>query len=419
MSPLAVFSPYGIVADITHGRVAGTYLLALCMILFTAYSYGKMVQAYPSSGSAYTYTQNTIGPHFGFMVGWIVLLDYILLPLLNVLAAGIFLNTAFPSIPIWLGIILFLGATTTINLLGITIGATLNSFMVLFQFLVVLLFIVFTIQSVASESLIIIDPFWNQHFPFSEILIGTSIVCTSFLGFDAVTTFTEETINPTKTVPKAILLVAFIGGILFITLSYLMHLVQPDYTQFVSLDAAGFEVIEMIGGTFLHAIFTAGFFTASFGTLLASQASGARILYVMGRDGVLPRRIFGYLSPKSNIPIVNVMIIGILCLLALFVDLTQAFSMVNFGALIAFATVNISVIAHYFFSKRQRGLLGTFLYFIIPAIGACFSIWVWMNLHIQALIIGLIWSGIGLMYLVFLTRGFTRKPPQLRFEEIG
>lgn len=419
MSPLAVFSPYGIVADATHGRVAGTYVVALFMILFTAYSYGKMVNAYPSSGSAYTYTQNTIGSHVGFMVGWIILLDYIFLPLLNVLAAGIFLHAAFPIIPIWLAIILFLSITTVVNIMGVEIGASINIFIVIFQFLVIIIFMILIIRQLleGTSSVFLFEPIWNNQYPFSEILIGASIVCTSFLGFDAVTTFTEETIDPEKTVPKAIILVAIIGGALFIGVSYLMYFVQPDYTQFISLDAAGFEVVEIIGGSLLTALFTAGFFTASIGSLLASQASGARLLYVMGRDGVLPKRLFGYLSPKSGTPVINIFFIAAFCLISLIIDLSQAFSIVNFGALLAFTMVNISVIVHYFFKQKNR-IVGTILYLIIPAIGACFNIWIWTNLDIHALIVGGIWTAIGFIYLLFLTKFFTQQPPKMKFKDV-
>lgn len=422
MSPMAIFGAYGIVAEGTKGRASAAYLVALIMVLFTAYSYGKMVKAFPSSGSAYTYTSKTIHQNVGFLVGWSVLTDYIFLPVLNILGAGIFIHSTFPQVPIGAAMIGLLAIVTVINLLGVKLNARVNILMVLFQFLAVIFFIIFAVRQVTTgggvTDLFSTLPFFNPNYSFSLVLAGASIVCTSFLGFDAVTTFTEETVNPKKNVPRAILLVALIGGALFITISYLLQMVYPDFNSFKDAEAGGYEVIAFIGSAFLSSFFTAGFVVASIGMSLTSHASGARLLYVMGRDGVLAKKVFGYIHPKLMTPIFNVLIIAVICLLAFVIDLATAFSLVNFGALLAFTFVNLSVIAHYFLKEKRRGIINTFLYCILPLCGVGFNIWIWTNLNKNALIMGSIWVAAGFIYLIYLTKFFTKKPPQMHFEEI-
>lgn len=90
-----VFSTYGIASQLSHGMVAGSYLLALIIMLFTAYSYGQMAKAFPVSGSAYTYAQKSINPYVGFLAGWTILMDYLLIPMVNYLIFGIFSRLHF------------------------------------------------------------------------------------------------------------------------------------------------------------------------------------------------------------------------------------------------------------------------------------------------------------------------------------
>ncbi|MET3292210.1 UNVERIFIED_CONTAM: putrescine importer [Brevibacillus sp. OAP136] len=419
MAPMAVFSPYGIVAQMTNGMVAGAYVTALIMILFTAYSYGKMVKAFPSSGSAYTYTTRAINPHLGFLVGWSVLMDYLFLPMLNNMAAGIFLSAAFPEIPIWAWVLLFTVIVTIINIFGIQVNVKLNGLLLIFQTLVTLLFLIFAIRGIHNgmgmATLFSTLPFYNPDASFSALFAGASVVCLSFLGFDAVTTLSEETLEPTKNVPKAIFFIALIGGVLFIAVAYFAQLVYPEYKSFTVADSASFEIVQAIGGTLLSAIFTAGIITSTFAASLSSHATAARLLYAMGREGVLMRSLFGYLHPRWKTPVFNVLVIGVFCLLALFLEFATAASFINFGALVAFTFVNLSVIAHYYVSGRERG---AFLFVLLPIVGACFNIWIWASLDRHAILLGCSWIAIGLIYLAILTRFFRQKPPQLYLEEV-
>ncbi|MFT9846447.1 APC family permease [Aneurinibacillus sp. REN35] len=422
MAPMTVFSTYGVAAQATHGMVPAAYVTALAAMLFTAYSYGRMVKVYPSAGSAYTYTQKTISPHLGFLVGWSVLMDYLFLPMINFLLAGAFLHAAFPVIPAWVWTLVFIAAITVVNVFGIRLAARLNLVLISFQFLVTIIFLSLSIrgltQGMGAGTLFSALPFYDPDVSYSFVLAGASILCLSFLGFDAVTTLSEETVEPKKTVPKAIFLIALIGGLLFTFVSYITQLIYPNFTSFKVVDSAAFEIAQYIGGSLFAAIFLAGMITSCVASGLASHASAARLLYAMGRERVLPAKVFGFIHPRLQTPLNNVLLIGVFSLSALVMDLVTAASFVNFGALVAFTFVNASVIFHYYIRERRRSMGGFILYLLLPLIGVGFNIWLWSNLDRNSLMLGGLWVAAGLVYLLILTKGLKKQPPQFHFEEI-
>lgn len=421
MAPMTVFSTYGVAAQATQGMVPAAYVTALVAMLFTAYSYGRMVKVYPSAGSAYTYTQKTISPHLGFLVGWSVLMDYLFLPMINFLLAGAFLHAAFPVIPAWVWTLVFIAAITAVNVFGIRLAARLNLVLISFQFLVTVIFLSLSIrgltQGMGAATLFSALPFYDPDVSYSFVLAGASILCLSFLGFDAVTTLSEETVEPKKTVPKAIFLIALIGGLLFTFVSYITQLIYPDFTSFKVVDSAAFEIAQYIGGSLFAAIFLAGMITSCVASGLSSHASAARLLYAMGRERVLPAKVFGFIHPRLQTPLNNVLLIGVFSLSALVMDLVIAASFVNFGALVAFTFVNASVIFHYYIRERRRSMGGFILYLLLPLIGVGFNIWLWSNLDGNSLLLGGLWVTAGLVYLLILTKGLKKKPPQFHFEE--
>lgn len=421
MTPMIVFGIYGVLAEETEGVVATAYLVALIAMLFTAYSYGQMVKAYPVSGSAYTFTRKSINPKLGFMVGWAVILDYVFLPMVIWLIGSVYLHAAFPSVGTWVWILVFILFTTVINVIGIRLTTNINLIMMVFQFLVIGLFIILSIVSLSNGNgmgtFFTATPFFSGDVSLSLVLAGASVACYSFLGFDAVTTLSEETIDPEKTLPRAIFLIALIGGAIFVIASYFVHLVFPDYTQFVNSDSAGLEIARFVGGNLFSALFLAGMITAQFASGLSAQASAARLLFAMGRDNVLPKKLFGVLHQKLRTPIINISVIGIIGLIALVMDVSTSTSFINFGAFITFTFVNLSVIGHYFVKNKKRDGKGMFLYLLLPLIGTGLNIWLFTNLDVHALTLGSIWAVIGFIYLLFLTNGFKKEPPEMKFEE--
>lgn len=418
MVPLTIFSTYGVVTQITEGHLAGAYVLTTVAMLFTAYSYGRMVVALPSAGSAYSYTQASFGRHAGFLAGWSLLLDYVFLPMINYLIIGIFVHASWPFLPAWLIMLVSIVAVTALNVLGIKMVARMNLVLVSAQALFIVVFVVTAFVHLADAGApSVTDSFFGNGAHLSALMSGAAILCLSFLGFDAVSTLSEETRDAERTLPRAILLVTLTGGVLFVGLALVSHLVFPDYTAFSSVDAAATDVMHRAGGALLVSFFTAACVAGAFASAMASQASVARILYAMGRDGVLPRKVFGQLSARFNTPVPAVLVVGAVSLSALVISLSLAAAMISFGALVAFSMVNLAVIKHYLIDRGQRRGADLLRHGLVPAIGFGLTAWLWTSLSTTTFVVGLSWLAIGVVYLLVLTRGFTRKPPSLDVDE--
>lgn len=421
MSLTTVFSTFGIATQLSHGMVPGAYILALIVMLFTAYSYGQMAKKFPVSGSAYTYAQNAFNPEVGFLVGWGILMDYLFIPMVNYLLFGIFFNAAFPAIPVWLFILVILGIVTIINMRGIKIAVRANLIVVVAAGLFLIIFCILSFKTLMqgeySLSLLTIEPFFSGKDNFKYLVAGAALLSFSFLGFDSVSTFSEETKNATKNIPRAIMLITLIGGLLFAVVSYFLHSLAPNYTNIVDADSLAYSIIATAGGPFLETTFLVIYALTGLGSAISSQASGARVLFAMGRDGQLPKSFFGKLHPKYKTPMNNILLISVLSLTALFVSLSLVTSFINFGAFLAFIFVNLSVILVYYIKMKRRSFKGTILYLILPAIGVVLDIWLLLNLDIQSIIFGSIWFALGMIYLLFLTKGFKRRAPRLVLEE--
>lgn len=420
MTPIIVLGIFGVIAEISSGASSSAYLFALVVMLFTAHSYGRMAVAYPTSGSAYTYVRRSIDSRAGFLVGWAVLLDYLFLPMVIWLIGGAYLQAQFPGVLPAVWILLFIVITSVINVLGIRVADRANFALMAFQVLVVAAFVALSIGTVvASEGaggLISTGPFVGDGAGLAGITAGAAVAAYSFLGFDAVTTFAEEAKDPKRTMPRAILLVALIGGAIFVLVSYTTQLVRPGGV-FDDAGSAAFDIALTIGGNVFGAIFLAGLVVAQFASGLSAQAAGSRLLYVMGRDGVLPKRIFGQLNERFRTPVGSLIVIGIVGLLALVLDITTSTSFINFGAFLAFTAVNISVIAYYLRRRKEGTHLNVFSYVVIPAVGAVVTIFLLTRLDANALTLGAIWLALGVIVLAIVTRGFRIPPPEASFDE--
>ncbi|NIF31174.1 APC family permease [Enterobacter sp. Cy-643] len=416
LTPMSVFDTFGIVSGISDGHVPASYLLALAGVLFTAISYGKLVRQFPQAGSAYTYAQKAISPHVGFMVGWSSLLDYLFLPMINVLLAKIYLSALFPEVPPWIWVVGFVCILTAANLKSVNLVANFNTLFVLVQIAIMVVFIILVVQGLHKGEGVgtvwSLQPFISENAHLIPVITGATIVCFSFLGFDAVTTLSEETPDAARTIPKAIFLTAAYGGIMFIVASFFMQLFFPDISRFKNPDAALPEIALYVGGKLFQSIFLCTTFVNTLASGLASHASVSRLLYVMGRDNVFPEKYFGYVHPKWRTPALNVIMVGVVALSALFFDLVTATALINFGALVAFTFVNLSVFNHFW---RREGRNKTWReklhYLILPLIGAATVAVLWVNLEVTSLTLGLVWAAVGILYLAFLTRRFRRPPP--------
>lgn len=414
MTPTVVFDTFGIVSRDTDGVVPLAYLVALAVMIFTAISYGKMVRVYPSAGSSYTYTRETMHPTLGFMVGWASLLDYLLLPMVNALIIRIYVSSLFPEFPPSICVVLYVAVITAINAWSMNSLSKLNSVLVVFAIALIAMFIVLAsmqlAEGVGQGTIFTTKPLLHPGVEAADVLTGATVVCFSFIGFDAITMYTEEA-KDTKTVPRAIMLTVLIGGGIFFVVAYFAQAVFPDVSRFENTDNTLPEIALYVGGKVFQIILIAGAFAATVASSLASHASVSRLLYVMGRNGILPpRRLFGYVHPRFHTPVFTVVLVGVVSLLAITPSLELIASMINFGALIAFTFVNLSVIAHFAFRERRyKTVHDVGAYLVLPLIGAGLTGLLWYFLHADAFIAGLAWSAVGLVCMLILTNGFRTK----------
>ncbi|MCO7518703.1 MULTISPECIES: APC family permease [unclassified Pseudomonas] len=416
LTPMTVFDTFGIVSGITAGHVPSAYLLALAGILFTAVSYGTLVRRFPQSGSAYTYTQRAINPHVGFLVGWSSLLDYLLLPMVNALLAKLYLSAMFPEVPAWVWVTGFVTLISLINMRSVNLVAHFNLLFVAVQVAIIAVFIYLCWRGLGhgeglgtAWSLV---PFADDQTQFAALAAGATILCFSFLGFDAVTCLSEETRDPGKTIPRAIFLTALIGGVVFIGVSYFIQAYFPTMARFHDQEAALPEIALYVGGKLFQSVFIACTVINTIASGLASQTSVSRLLYVMGRDKVIPASVFARLHPRYKTPVLNIAVVGLIALSAIFFDLVTATSVINFGALVAFSFVNLSVINHcYIRERRNRGLTNNLKYLVMPTIGFCIIVSLWLDLNQHSLLFGGVWALLGVCYLGWLTKAFRVAPP--------
>ncbi|GAA2179303.1 APC family permease [Leucobacter tardus] len=414
MAPLAVFDMFGIVSEETDGHVPLAYLVVMVAVLFTAFSYSRMVRFFPIAGSAYTYAKEAINAHVGFLVGWVATLDYLLLPMINAILSGIYMGAVFPDVPFWVWVALTVGICTALNLVGVKLAAKMNVLLVSIQLVVAVVFVVLAITNIVSNSVPVTSlPFGSSDTAAVSIAAGAAILALSFLGFDAVSTLAEEAERPTRDIPRAIFIIVLVAGAFFITVTYVMQLLFPDVTQLADIVGASPEIAKYIGGAAFQAVFVGGYMMAVLGCGITQQMSAARLLYAMGRDGALPRRFFSRVNAHTGVPVMNVLLVALVALTALFVDLDQAASMINFGAFIAFTFVNLSVVFTFFRFMQRRTAGAWFGFVLVPLVGAVINVALWVNLDTVSMIIGACWFALGLGYLIVKTRGFRAPAPDL------
>ncbi|MET3289240.1 UNVERIFIED_CONTAM: amino acid transporter [Brevibacillus sp. OAP136] len=415
LAPISIFSIYGVAIQSSKGMIATAYVIASVVMLFTAYSYGMLVKAFPTAGAAYSFAQKSIHSNVGFIVGWTIILDYMFCPLISALFFGIFITSYFPAIPFYVVVIFFVTVITVVNVLGIKIAANFNALLLTLQIIFCISFIALSVKGLLDGkgmgTLVSTIPFFDPNVKMASLLSIVPLLSFTYLGFDAVTTLAEETKNPRKTLPKAMFLITLIASLLFIAISYFAQLVYTDIDSFIDPESASMQIFAYIGGNIFVSIFVAIWATAGLASAVASSSSAARVLYVMGREHVLPNKFFGYLSPKYHTPVFNLLLVAVVAMGALVLDVLTVTSFINFGALFAFTMVNLSVISHYFIKQKKRSGKDIILYLILPLIGAFFTGLFLIKLDFHSLLLGGLWLACGLIYLIFLTKSFRQPLP--------
>lgn len=417
MAPAVVIAIFGVIAVTSVGASAMAYLAATVAMILTALSYGKLARTYPESGSIYTYARRTIGSHLGFLSGWVILLDYMFLPMVAWLITGLYFSAQFPFLPGWAWGLIVIAFCTVTNIVGLKLADRFNRVLLFLTFVGVLALIGFGIAFAAESGNSVSVAIWPEGATVGAVTAAAAIAAYSFLGFDAVSTLSEETKDPKRTVPRGIVLVVLTGGVIFVLTSFVMQWAHPGL-EFDNVDTAGFEVLTVIGGPVFAGLINSTVLIGGLASCLAVQASGSRLLFVMGRDGVFPRKVFGFLHDRFRTPVFNLLLIAAIGIVGQFLTVGDATSLVNFGAFLAFTVANVCVFALWYKNRASMPLRTHFFgYLIIPVLGAAVDIYLLFQLSPIAHIIGGSWLLIGIIYVAVLTRGFTRPAPSMSVEE--
>lgn len=423
VTPCAPITVFGLTEARSKGHGVDTILLAMVAMLLTAVSYGRLAAIYPSAGSAYTYVGRGIHPHLGFVAGWTMLLDYIVIPLFCTLFGTLTLQRLVPEVPFPVLAALFAGAITFLNLRGIRATARANQVLLVIMAGVLLSFVAFALRHLFQRNgwsgVFSTLPFYNPAtFSFTAIQSATAFAALTYTGFDAITTLAEEVKNPRRNVLLAMVLVCLFTGIFGGFLVYLGQRVWPDFTTYPNVETAFMDMSGRAGGPWLFRAMSTILIIAMLGAAMTTQAAAARLLYGMGRDGVLPRRVFGFLHPVRSNPSRNIWLIGLLAFggsISLPYELTG--ELLNFGAFLSFIGVNLAAGYRLYFvgvAGRERWFLADA---VAPAAGFLFCFWIWYNLATPAQVVGGLWLVAGIIVLAYKTRGFRTTPVPLDFSE--
>jgi amino acid transporter len=406
MVPIAPFGIYGSVAQGSNGMIALAYLIGMVGMIFTAFSYARMSEAFPIAGSVYSYAQRGINDSVGFIAGWLILLDYIFVPALLYLVSASALHDMAPRIPLIVWVLIFIAINTVINIRGIEFTAKANKIIVILELIVLAIFLVVGIIAIAkgvNGAEVTIKPLYDKsHFSMGVVMGAVSIAVLSFLGFDGISTLAEETKDGSKSIGKACVYALLTVGALFIIQTWVAALIWPDFKSFSNPDVAFYQIAEVAGGTWLkYLTILATALSWGIANSLVAQNAISRILYSMARDRKLPT-FLAKVHPKYQTPYLGTIVIAVISVIvtAVFASkIGMLSSVVNFGALSSFLFLHLSVINYFLRKKQSKDYVR---HLILPVIGFIVIGYVWINLDPLSKKLGFIWLGIGIVYLIVL-----------------
>lgn len=419
IQPIAAVGLFGIAQQLSHGQMVTTILIAMFAMMLTAISYGRMASIYPSAGSAYTYVSRGLNAHIGFLAGWAMVLDYLVVPVVSTIYAALALTRLVHGVPYAAWVVAIMLAVTILNIAGVRSAAKSNMILLAVMSIVIAWYFIMTIRYLmlhgGSPALLSMEPIYNpSSFNLRDIFTATSFVALTYIGFDGVTTLAEDVRNPRRNVLVATVLVCALTGVFSAIQIYLAARVWPTYNDFSNVETAFLDVCGRAGGQPLFEAMALTLFVACVGSTLTAQLGAARLLYGMGRDNVLPRKAFAKLDRRGT-PVFNIVLIALVATAgSLLISYEHAAELLNFGAFIAFMGVNLSAIRSFYIGKKDGRLWRDAL---SPALGFLFCLFIWISLPWPAKVIGTIWLMTGTFYLAARTQGFRNPPAQLDFTE--
>jgi amino acid transporter len=415
IQPVAPMSAFGVLSTRGHGQVVTAILIAMVAMLFTGISYGRMARAYPSAGSAFTYVAQEINPAVGFVTGWSMVMDYMLNPLICTIWCAEQAHEFAPGLPVWGWKVFFAGVFTLLNIRGIKTSARVNTAMAAGMSAVIVIVFVAAIRYIhgtphAADSMYFTRPFYDPAtFTWGNLFGCTSIAVLTYIGFDGISTLSEEAENPRRNIMLATVLTCVVIGVLSAAEVYIAQLVWPASQAFPNENTAYVFAAARTWAP-LFGIVGVTLIVANFGSGLGAQIGAARLLFGMGRSEALPKSFFGAIDAKHRVPRNNVLFVGAIALVGSFLlTYDLGLNMLNFGALIAFMGVNAAAFLRYYWRAEVKKLGNL----IPPIFGFIICFLLWLNLSHPAMKIGSVWMAVGIAFGIWRTKGFTK---QLSFE---
>jgi amino acid transporter len=410
IQPTAPMSVFGVLSGRSGGHVVTTILLAMVAMTFTAVSYGRMAQAYPSAGSAFTYVGKEINPALGYVTGWGMVMDYMLNPIIMIIWCSKAAMNFAPGVPYSVWAVFFFFLFTALNLCAVKNSARINLALATVMSVVIAIFFVaaarYIFRNPHDTAGFFTRPFYDPaSFKVGSVLSGTSIAVLTYIGFDGISTLSEEAENPRRNILLATVLTCVVIGILSAMEVYAAQLVWPSSQAFHDIDTAYVEVAARVAGSWFFLVMNLTLLLANFGSGVGAQLGAARLLYAMGRSNALPRSFFGVVDSKRQIPRNNVILVGAIALIGAFVlSYGLGAEMLNFGALVAFMGVNAAAFMRYYVRAEEKKAIN----FYPPLFGFVICLILWLSLSRPARIAGALWMGAGVAFGAWKTSGFRR-----------
>jgi putrescine importer len=410
ITPIAPVPIYGVAQELSHGHVILSLFLAGIAMMLTAFSYGRMAYLYPSAGSAYVYVGRGLNLHLGFLAGWTMTLDYLVLPVVAIIQASLAIQRLLPAVPYAAWALSLTALITLLNLRGIRTTARTNIALLTVMGIVIAGFLLLAVKYLLGlhgmDGFLSLRPIYDPAtFNLHSIATATSFAALTYIGFDGLTTLAEDVDNPKRNVPLATVSVCLFTALFSCLLVYLAQLIHPDWRSFANIETAFMDVTRQVGGETLFQGIGFVVILSSFGAAMAGEVTASRVLLAMGRDNVLPGGLFARLSTESATPVANILLISAIALIgSLSLSLEHAGELLNFGALLGFMGVNLAAFRQcYLRAERSRRRLLSDA--VVPLSGFLFCLAIWLTLPAPAKLIGGSWLVIGIAYYATRPRG--------------
>lgn len=412
MVPIAPFSILASVSATSHGMPALAYLIGMVAMLFTALSFGLMVPLFPSSGSIYIYASHEMNTPIGFVVGWLMILQYLVTPAVMLIMAGEALHQYVPGVPVWVWCLIFLAFITIIAMRGMGATVLVDKLALAAELIVLALFFIFGVMYVVKHpetAHFSTQAFYNpQRFDLGAMMSAVSLCALSYVGFGSIVTLDDECVEPKKAPGKAMIIIVLVLGLLYMAMSVVTMWMDPSGNIMQANQNNGFYQVAGLAGQWLGvtcAIANAlalGLFTS-----LSAMTSISRLMRAMAQDDALPH-VFGRVSAKTSVPTVATLFTAVVTLILVFaiipLGMDTGAKISNFGALSTYFMLNLVVIWGLGIRRGMAKGKGFWRTIVCPVIGAIVTFVIFISLGGTTWIIGASWTVLGIIFYLVWTK---------------